>query len=532
MNDEHKSTSNSNSIDITLMKKLLDDNFYFDFLKKGVLNNYRSFPISKDVPEELLYVTEVGNPIDVLNIIKTKIESGNLKLDKKQKANYNYLLNSISVNSFVEDYKNKFFITSLNGKILKVPCGYFIDFLTLPDKDFDAFFNDDVKSYKEYDKKDFMYLFMNFIRRELLYKKYIFKGKYKKRLDDIFNCERLDVEYLYYSNPKSIKYENLEDLKLTDELKNEILKDMSDNLNPIKKAIYIYIKLCKTLTYDPEFYALGQGLNGVEKHRNINNIEFITPSNNEAICYEFCAIYAKFIKELGFDYELDGDPLGMMLGKHQYLKTLLGKYFVSIDSVTSVLYGDMTRSKLNQPLEGINCLNKSTKSKNEFNLMITEMYSLIVNQEKNKKEDYTNLTFDKLFKQNKNDDIKNYTFVDKIKLLLKKANEYNLKTIDLFGYIKQLISVLFTTNEKENNVKFSVISDKKRVNKGKDVTISGVFTIMEGEKTFYLLFNADEGLLISLSIEDLDNLFKKDELSYIDKQSTKIPGIDTNISIK
>lgn len=229
---------------------------------------------------------------------------------------------------------------------------------------------------------------------------------------------------------------------------------------------------------------------------------------------------------------MDGDPLGMMLGKHQYLKTLLGKYFVSIDSVTSVLYGDMTRSKLNQPLEGINCLNKSTKSKNEFNLMITEMYSLIVNQEKNKKEDYTNLTFDKLFKQNKNDDIKNYTFVDKIKLLLKKANEYNLKTIDLFGYIKQLISVLFTTNEKENNVKFSVISDKKRVNKGKDVTISGVFTIMEGEKTFYLLFNADEGLLISLSIEDLDNLFKKDELSYIDKQSTKIPGIDTNISIK
>ena len=73
MNDERKSTSNSNSIDITLMKKLLDDNFYFDFLKKGVLNNYRSFPISKDVPEELLNVTEVGNPIDVLKA-KLKVE--------------------------------------------------------------------------------------------------------------------------------------------------------------------------------------------------------------------------------------------------------------------------------------------------------------------------------------------------------------------------------------------------------------------------------------------------------------------------
>ena len=30
MNNEHKSTSNG--LDITLMKKLLDDNFYFDFL--------------------------------------------------------------------------------------------------------------------------------------------------------------------------------------------------------------------------------------------------------------------------------------------------------------------------------------------------------------------------------------------------------------------------------------------------------------------------------------------------------------------
>lgn len=260
MNNEHKSTSNG--LDITLMKKLLDDNFYFDFLKEGVLNSYRAFLISSNLPDELLNVTKISNYlIDVLNVIKDSVEDGSLKLNDKENANYNYLIDNVSINEFIEKYKDKFFNSNLNGKMVKVPCNYFIDFLTLTNDAYDDFFDDKIKKHKEFEKEDFLYLFINFIKREI-HKKYIFEDKYKRRIDEIVNYERLDVEYLYYSNPNAVRYENLDQLKLTDELKNEVLKDMPEKLDSVKKAIYIYIKLCKILTYDPEFYALGQGLNG------------------------------------------------------------------------------------------------------------------------------------------------------------------------------------------------------------------------------------------------------------------------------
>ena len=522
---EIKSKTDEDILDTKLMEKLLSNGDYYDFLKKGILSSYRAFSIKEDEEDELLKVKEAGNPIDVLNKIKQAIETGTLKLNDEQKNNYCFLLDNASINRFIEDYKDKTFTMNIKESSVTIPCKYFIDFLSLLNKDYDDFFSGEIKGLKEYEKKDFLYLFMNFIRKELLFRRYVFQGEYESRIKEITNCERLDVEYLYYDNPNAVRYKNLDDIKITDELRKEVTSEIPNHLDKLEKAIYIYIKLCKTLSYDPEFYALGQGILAVDKHRNINNIEFVTPDNNEVVCYEFCAIYAKLIKELGFDYEIDGDPLAMLLGNHQSLKTLLGKYFVSVDSVTSVLYGDMTRAKLNQPLEGIKCLNKSQKSKKEFELKLIKVYSLIVNNEKNKIKDYTKLTFDDLFKQNGLDPNKSI-FEDKIMILIKEANKPALKTVDLMGYIRKLVKALFESSEKDNNVKFSVINDKERVKEGQKATVSGVFTIIDGEKTSYLLYNDNEKLLIPITKIDLNNMFTEGKLNYIDKQSTMIPGID------
>ena len=501
-------------MDVQLMKKLLSDENYYDFLKKGILSRYRSFPISENMPRELLEVTKIGNAVGVLNEIKKAYDSGLLILSDKEKNNYNFLISNVSTSIFKEDYKDKIFPMKLNSKEYNMLCSYFLDFLFLNDKEYEEFFYNNESKYNGINKKDFIYLLMSFIKKELLFRKYIFDNKTEERINEILNNEKIDVEYLYYSSENKVKYKDLDDLKLTDDLKKEILKDIPNNLDSVRKAIYIYIKLCKTLAYDSEFYALGQGLNGIDNHHGIKNIEFVTPENSEIICYEFCAIYAKLIKELGFDYEIDGDPLGMLVGTHQYLKTLLGKYFVSIDSVTSVLYGDMTRAKLNQPLEGINCLNKSKKSKNEFNLMVIEMYSLIVKQENEKKRQDNSLIFEELISN------KELSIEQKIKKLVEKVNLLKFKSMDAMGYIKQLID----TNQLKQNVKFSVICDKKNVKDNKQATVSGVFTLAEEDKKFYLLYN--DGLLIPISKEDLSVMFKNDELSYVDSQVSLIPGLN------
>lgn len=501
-------------MNIQLMKKLLSDENYYNFLKKGIINRYRSFAISENMPRELLEVTKIGNAVGVLNEIKKAYDSGLLTLSDKEKNNYNFLIGNVSTNVFKEDYKEEIFAMKLNGKEFNLPCSCFLKFLFSNNKEYEDFFCNDESMYNDISKKDFIYLLMSFIKKELLFRKYIFDDKTERRIKEILNNEKIDVEFLYYSSENKVKYKDLDNLTLTSELRKEILNNIPNNLDPIKKAIYIYIKLCKTLAYDSEFYALGQGLNGIDNHHGIKNIEFITPENSEVICYEFCAIYAKLIKELGFDYEIDGDPLGMLVGTHQFLKTLLGKYFVSVDSVTSILYGDMTRAKLNQPLEGISCLNKSEKSKNEFNLMVTEMYSLIVKQENEQSKKNNSLIFEELINNKK------LSIEQKIKMLVEKVDSLEFKSMDSMGYIKQLID----TNNLHGSVSFSVICDRKNVKNNKQATASGVFTLTEDDKKFYLLYN--NGLLIPISKEDLSFMFKNKELSYIDNQVSLIPGLN------
>lgn len=515
MNNQNKETSNG--IDITLMKKMLNNGAYYESLKKGTLSSYRCFSIDG----------KTNNSIDVLNNIKEALEKGKLSLNEEQKNNFNYLLDNVSINRFIEDYKDKVFTVLLKGTKVNIPCSYFIQILTLSKDDYNNFFTEDIKEFNGYDKKLFLYLFMSFINKELLYRNYIFQGEYKRRIDEIANCERIDVQYLYYDNPREKKYDNLDSFNLTYELKQEVLKDIPNDLDSVEKAIYFYIKLCKILAYDPEFYALGQGIYGVDKHHGIDNISFVTPDNNEVVCYEFCGIYAKLIKELGFDYEIEGDLIASVLGEHQSLKALLDKYFVSIDSVTSVLYGDMIRAKLNQPLEGINCYNKSKKSRKEFKLKLVKVYSLIVNQEKNKIKDYTKLTFDELFKQYGLNP-KECDFKEKIEVLVKEANKAKLKTVDSMGYIRRLVKTLFSSSETDYNIKFSVISDKLRAKNGQKATASGIFTIIDGKEEIYLLYNDSEKSLIPIAKTDLVDMFSKGDLNYIDKQSVKIPGIDVN----
>ena len=78
-------------MDVQLMKKLLSDENYYDFLKKGILSRYRSFAISENMPRELLEVTKIGNAVGVLSEIKKAYDSGLLILSDKEKNNYNLL---------------------------------------------------------------------------------------------------------------------------------------------------------------------------------------------------------------------------------------------------------------------------------------------------------------------------------------------------------------------------------------------------------------------------------------------------------
>lgn len=525
--------NDNNGLDISLLEKLLSEDYYYEFLKKGIMFSHRSFGMPSNPSEDLIKIKKQGNAVEVLNLIKKAYEKGQLKLDDKEKENYEFLMDNVSIDKFIEKYKDQTFSLNVKDKKIDIPCNYFIEFLTSSDKEYESFFEPENTNYREINKMDFIYSFIKFINRDFVYKKFIFPDKYMDRLNEISEYKKLDVEYLYYSNSKPTVYDNLDSITITEELKKEILDGIPDNFDSVRKAVYIYIKLCKILSYADEFFALGQRLNGPAKYRNLDNVSSITPNDNEVVCYQFCAIYAKFLKTLGFDYEIDGDPLGMILGTHQYLKTLLDKYFISIDSVTSILHGDMIRAKLNEPLVGIKCLNKNEKSQEEFRLIMVEVYSLIVKQEQNKLQDYATLTFDELLKEyndvseQKEEDI---SFQSKIKILIRKAEDAKFKPVDTMSYMKILTDVLFNTDEKKDNANVSIICDKKNVPEDKEASLSAVFTIKENDMILYFLYNNNSGLFL-ISRDELQEMFKKQELCYIDRKNGKIQGISDSGAI-
>jgi hypothetical protein len=153
--------------------------------------------------------------------------------------------------------------------------------------------------------------------------------------------------------------------------------------------------MCKILTYDEEFYAVNQKGEVAKKHEQIENINNITPQNNKVVCYEFNAIYAKLLEELGINFEVKSatgkDDFG---GGHAYLEFRDGKFLLMADSVISILNSDLFNAKMNLCLNGLSCINTNSDTRKEFQEIAAKVYGLIVLQEKESKEDFDEILED------------------------------------------------------------------------------------------------------------------------------------------
>ena len=77
------------------------------------------------------------------------------------------------------------------------------------------------------------------------------------------------------------------EIKIDSDLEKVIMDGFPYDASELEMAIYIYIKMCKVLTYDEEYYAVNQMGVATEKHRSTSHIALITPQNNQVVCFEF-----------------------------------------------------------------------------------------------------------------------------------------------------------------------------------------------------------------------------------------------------
>ena len=135
------------------------------------------------------------------------------------------------------------------------------------------------------------------------------------------------------------------DWKINPELREYVYKDMPLQLTPEEQAVWIYMKLCKTFSYDDK-----QIFDGKDFSLDRAFLEGVRPGD-KLICFDFSRIYAKFInQDLG--EILEAKIIG---SKGHFLVELIGQdSVITVEATTAQGHSnEFYKMRMGLPISGI-----------------------------------------------------------------------------------------------------------------------------------------------------------------------------------
>lgn len=435
-----------------------------------------------------------------------------------------------TVQEFLEQYQSEVYETTIDFQNYSIPISLFISFFDLTNPEFNNLCsNHNITTINDIPKEHFIYAACEFIKTRKILETFNIPQNISIRYQELLTQQKIDFEALnqYLTTSDTLHKK----IAINDNLRAKILSEMPKNMSILEKAIYIYIKMCKLFTYDDEYIAAKNQEFIFEKHKDLNYISKITPENNRIVCFEFNIIYTKLLEELGIHFksnykDADTEAYGL---NHVKLKYRVKKFIIQADSVTSILRGDLVKSKLNEPLIGLKCINKNLTTQQEFQNIVTKVYERIIEQEK--KQGVYQETLPELLKEynelttNK----KEISNSEKIEILTTKLNNAKLVGIDAISYTVQLIEILFQQAELNRNIAATLIGNYSPNHPEKNAETEMILTcnetdinIAEWQNIYYYVNSKNQ--IMQVSKEFLIEKFQNKEFDYLEEQD-KIPGL-------
>ena len=519
------------NIPIEYLKRILEDEKYYNY----VLDYF-----SGEIPR-FIFATivngDIGNrleykKIQLFNAIKNIIKP--YEEDKNIMSRFENLKESLFLNKFIIKHYNDNFKINVENKEYEVPILALIELINLKEDKFsEVCENDKIKTINEIPKDYFLYILKTFIEDNKLIEDYIIPSNIFNNYTMLKEGQLIDIDAINkFLKITDTKYKYV---KLNKDLEQKIISNMPEDLSDLEKAMYIYIKMCKTLSYDEEYYAVNQKGDAVEKHQDLKYVSEITLDNPKAVCFEFNVIYTKFLHDLGINFQSNyKNMIGEVYGDgHVELDFRVGKYLVHADSVTTILGGDIVRSKLNQPIIGLTCENLNLKTKEEFNNSLNKIYTLINEEDKNNKKPAD--TIENLLEEYKNltENVQKLKIKDKFNILMEKIASTELKGIDAYYYILKMKKIFFTPDEEVDNLSFNLIRNNLPMDGDKTASVIGIFTVNDYSFNEYEMLNdyylVNEKMNVSkISKDEIAEKFDSGEYDYIKKTDSGIPGVLTS----
>ncbi len=527
----------SEDVSIEFLKKIIQDERYFKYALKYFTNDIDSFTVSYiingDIGATLYYFKST-----TMKGIDKLISSGNIILNAEEKQRYDMLKNSISFDRFIEKYKDSNYNIDIDGNTYSIPVGQMISFMQLSEDEFNNLCsNDDFNEINGIPKKNFIYASFQFFKENNVMRDYLTPDEVANNYAGIASFEKIDLEAINkFLITKDTKYKEIE---INDDLRHAILEGLPSESSDLEKAIYIYIKMCKLLTYDEEYYAVNQKGVATEKHRTTDFISQITLDNNKVVCFEFNLIYSKLLNELGLNFNSEykgmvGESYG---DSHANLEFRADKFLVSADSVTSILLGDIMQAKLNQPLVGLKCVNKNKQTQQEFQAALTKMYQLIAEQDRSIKNYQVGhvQTLDELLDEYSavTQNIKEISLEERVSILIDKVNSTKMVGIDSMSYVLQLKKILFTEEQRKNNIAMTIVRNNEPFEEDQVAMPTAIFALNDlgfetnPDQNVYYCFNPNNELVL-ITKEELQSKFDEGKFEYVEENDPKIPDINEN----
>ena len=518
-NDTNKIVTEQFQYSVELLEYTLNDEQTFKTLF-NLFQNVHKFKIASDSSmDDETYEYE---KIPFLEAIEVARDKGLIKLNRITYSRYKTLLDLISYGILKKQLQNKTIQAKVDGITYNIPANKIIEFLELDTKTLDDYINTPNRK-GSISKESFLYIVRRFIIREELMDNFIFPKNIEKRITDIVNYEILDFESqnTYLSDENSLTSKT----NLNPELIEAITKDIPANYSTLEKAIFIYIKMCKILSYNDEFFAAKQRGLAAEKHRMIDYIETISPQFPEVVCYEFNAIYAKMLHSLGINFQRECFSWKNKYGDgHENLSFRVGKYIIEADSSRQILTGDLFNAKVGNSIKGLKCRNQNFDTYMDFDEILRKVYKDI------KKEDKS--TFSEALKEYEeltNAKQAHIPFNTRFDIFLEKIRTSSFNGLNIMSYILRLVNVLFTEEEREHYIDFEIIRDNNPKDEDKIVATCGIITMNEKgilkdeeHNKYYIYINGELKRILKRTL--IRNIITG-TLGFIDSEEQYIPGI-------
>ena len=443
-----------------------------------------------------------------------------------------------SVQGLKQLYKDSLFAINIEGKDLLFEPANFIELLTCSTEEFNNFLANYDENVHGTSLEGFMYALCEFAVDDNIFSRAQFAENQVDRFRNIFTCKTVDFEHINELVETNNPY--LSQVQLNPVFEEHILGLMPEGYTDLQKAQYIYLKMCQTLTYDTEYYAVNQRGPRSQKHKSISYVKNITPDNNQAVCYEFSVMYAKLLEKVApsITHELifkDAPFDSGVYGKqHTHLELRCGKHLFFADSIRGIFGSDLTMVKTDREINGLYSRNLNKETVKEFRDSLAIVREDLKQQTLATAKGSLPTTFAET-KQEYQQTIENdptVTVAEKLNFVLGQIEDSKMQGLDAYAYLLQLKKIVFTKQECDKNIQINLLRSETfkpeiPAETTALITLSEDYNDDYFENT-YLTYTPEAGVE-EIPQEQLVEAFNNGTLSYISLGDQEVPGIDAPV---